>query len=1145
MRRIFAIFVLALPLLLAGGRTAVADPVSISAGQREDFGRMVFAWPQPVGHISEAGDGFILVRFSRPIETNLNTPVRVLQKYISTAEIGPDGDSIIFRLKGNFGLRSYDSGNSVVVDILDATSAPSQPTAAAPGLAAPGLNGEQSTERLNVGVRTGLHKGFSRIVFDWPRQVPYSANRDGNKLDISFQASGNADIRGLASGRIPFVGGANIKSEGGSTNISITMDPTSKTRHFRIEKRIVVDVYAPGTIDGSVPIENTTKQAAIDSANNIEDAKSTAVVPANAKAEVKAEEKTAEAVTAKNNEQTDEPVPAPAPAPISLEPKKETVNISSAPEGEKTDEGSDVISSVNMQITKGEGGALDLQFDWEEPVAAAVFNRAGYLWIIFDKRILVDTEAIAKEAAPVILSVEQIETKKGTALRMKTADGINPEIKRFGLAWVFEFVRAPMLPSAPLETAAQPSSPLGARLFISVPEPGEVIVVKDPDVGDSLAIIPVIPLGHGIGRVWSYPQVRLLQTKQGIVVRPLGDDLRIRSLKQGVEVTSASSLQISSVTAEELANVKLESILAPGDEQAFMKPLTRILDLEKWNRADLKSFISARQALQFDIATARTDKKLEAARLELTRFYFAGAFSAETIGVIEVMIEKNPELESDPEIALMRGASSLLMGRFEDARSYLFADVLNDNDESAFWRAALDAEEGRLSEVAFDLRRTGAITRPYTKALKMPMATLVAAAAVEIGDIKQAGSYIDILNLEKPDPSQQNQIDFVSAKLLKLGGDFEGAIGKFEEVMDGQHRPSRAKAAVARAQLLLELDRYSSQDMIEEYEKLRFSWRGGDFEFWLLQNLGQLYSSTGMYRKGLQALKQAATYFRDYEESSDVTKQMSDLFQKLYLDGAADELAPVTAIALYDEYRELTPAGEKGDEMIRKLADRLVSVDLLDRAADLLEGQVEFRLKGAEKARVGARLALVFLFDHKFDDALRVLNASNEPGLSDDLAHNRLILRTRATIGVGQGDDALEMLKGNPTADANELRAEIYWRKADWKNASKVMGKLARSYGAKARKPLNDRKAYMVLRWAVAETLNKNENSVKRILENYGAAMMKSSYADAFTLIAQPAAAGLVDFRGLGEILKEVEDFQGFMSSYQDQLSAGKLSEIY
>ncbi len=1156
MRSLLAIFALVIPILLGGAGAAVADTVSTSAGQRENFGRMVFAWPQPVGHVSEAGDGFILVRFSRPIETNLNTSIRVLQKYISAAEIGPDGASIIFRLKGNFGLRSYDSGNSVVVDILDANDVPTQtPT----GTVNP--NAQQPTDKLSVGVRTGIHKGFSRVVFDWPTQVPYNASRDGNKLNLSFQAAGNANIKGLSSGRVPFVKGASVSSNASGTDISLTIDPTSKTRHFKIEKRVVVDVYAPGTIDGAVPIQNTAKQTAIETATTVQDAKPAVVVSANPESTPPAEEKIvekpveavtledkpgvklgakteAEAKTAKNNEQSD--------APVSLEPKKETVNIGSAAKTENSsDENSTSISSVNMQITKGEGGTLDIKFDWEEPVAAAVFNRAGYLWIIFDKRISIDAPAIAREAAPTILSAEQIETTRGTAIRLKTTAGINPEIKRSGLAWVFEFVRAPMLPSAPLETVAQPSSPLGARLFVSVPEPGEVIVVKDPEAGDNLAVVPVIPLGHGIGRVWSYPQLKLLQTKQGIVIQPLGDDLRVRTLKQGVEVTSASSLQISSVTPEELANVKLEAILAPGDEQEFSKPLTRILDLEKWNRADLKSFIDARQALQLEIAVSKTDKKLEETRLELTRFYFASAFSAETLGIIEIMIKKNPELQKDPEIVLMRGASSLLMGRFEDARTYLFTEELNDNDESAFWRAALAAEEGKLSEVAFDLRRTGAITRPYTKALKMPMATLVASAAVEVGDIKQAGSYIDILNLENPDPSQQNQIDFVAAKLLKLGGDFEGAIGKFEEVMDGQHRPSRAKATVARAQLLLELDRYSSQDMIEEYEKLRFSWRGGEFEFWLLKNLGQLYSSTGMYREGLQALKQAATYFRDYEESSDVTKQMSDLFQKLYLDGAADELAPVTAIALYDEYRELTPAGEKGDEMIRKLADRLVGVDLLERAADLLEGQVEFRLKGAEKARVGARLALVFLFDHKFDDALRILNASNEPNLPDDLVHNRLILRARATIGVGQSDDAIEMLKGNPSADANELRAEVYWRKADWKNASKVLGKLARSYGAKARKPLTDRQAYMVLRWAVAETLYKNENAIERILENYGAAMMKSPYGDAFTLIAQPLAAGLVDFRGLGEILKEVEDFKGFMGSYQDQIGAGKLSEIY
>ena len=47
--------------------------------------------------------------------------------------------------------------------------------------------------------------------------------------------------------------------------------------------------------------------------------------------------------------------------------------------------------------------------------------------------------------------------------------------------------------------------------------------------------------------------------------------------------------------------------------------------------------------------------------------------------------------------------------------------------------------------------------------------------------------------------------------------------------------------------------------------------------------------------------------------------------------------------------------------MIRKLSDRLVAVDLLDRASQLLEHQVKFRLKGPERAKVGASLAFINL----------------------------------------------------------------------------------------------------------------------------------------------------------------------------------------
>jgi hypothetical protein len=153
-----------------------------------------------------------------------------------------------------------------------------------------------------------------------------------------------------------------------------------------------------------------------------------------------------------------------------------------------------------------------------------------------------------------------------------------------------------------------------------------------------------------------------------------------------------------------------------------------------------------------------------------------------------------------------------------------------------------------------------------------------------------------------------------------------------------------------------------------------------------LHRLGTLYLEQQLYREGLNTLRQAATNFPDHESTNQITKLMSDSFQNLYLNDGADVLAPVTAIALYDEFRELTPPGTLGDEMIRKLADRLVGVDLLDSAADLLESQVDFRLQGEEKARVGARLALIYLFNRKFEHVLNVLDKTDVSGLAEEFA---------------------------------------------------------------------------------------------------------------------------------------------------------------
>ena len=59
--------------------------------------------------------------------------------------------------------------------------------------------------------------------------------------------------------------------------------------------------------------------------------------------------------------------------------------------------------------------------------------------------------------------------------------------------------------------------------------------------------------------------------------------------------------------------------------------------------------------------------------------------------------------------------------------------------------------------------------------------------------------------------------------------------------------------------------------------------------------------------------------------------------------------------------------------MIRRLADRLVAVDLLDQAAELLQHQVDHRLQGAARAQVATRLAVIYLMNRKADRALATL----------------------------------------------------------------------------------------------------------------------------------------------------------------------------
>lgn len=1099
-----------LPVLLATGFAGVAeaDPVTLRAAAHDGYGRLVFNWESPVQHSAAISGGRLVVRFNRTIEADFAGSLRALSPYMSEIRIEPDGMTVTARLKGDFVLRNFDLGAAVVIDLLNGVPPP--PSAAASRLMAEPVVGSRSVVPdpvPQVPIRTGIHDGFSRIVFDWPERVTYRVEREGDATSIVFDRPAKVDLSELQQRQFPLVSGVRADTRDGRLVVTLRTAPGTDVRHFLSGPKVVVDVAAGSRAPDAKPAAPGAE--APGGRRPIALRPQADVKPA-AEADGKAGAKAPE--PARATPAAPEPKPGARPAAAPAAPA-----VLSAPVGKPETP----LESATLRI------------DWQEPTGAAVFRRAGNLWVVFDRAAAIDVAGLKATGGNLLRAVQQMPASRGAVLRLETAAGVNPNLRRDGVAWLLDFRKQELAPQAEIEVKPQPESPVGTRVFIPVPEPGEVIVLNDPEVGDVLAVVPVIPLGHGISVAYDYPQFQILDSAQGVVIRPRVDTLRVRSLRQGVEITGAQPLALTGVTKQAEASSKLASAL----------PMTRIFDFEPWREGGFDHFTEDKHQLLQAIAKSQGPIR-ERGRLDLARFYTAHGMGAEAIGVLDLSALERADIQKDPEYRALHGAANVLLTRYDEAAKDFDDRGLDENDEVLFWRAVGKARAGDLAGTAADLTRRGMIIRDYPAQLKIPLGMLITEAAEEVGDIRQAKRFSEVLAAETLSPAQRGTLAYLKGRLNELSGAFDDAVFEWEKAIASPHRPSRARAAMARSELLLKLQKIKTSEAIEELEKLRFAWRGDDFEVNLLRRLADLYMRENDYGAGLRTLRQLATNFREHPSAKQVSEDMASAFSHLYLDGGADALAPVTAIALYDEFRELTPAGEKGDEMIRKLADRLVFVDLLGRAAELLENQIKFRLEAVQKARVGARLALVRILDRLPQKAIEALDMSDAPNLDADLVRQRRHLRARAYVSLSDMDKALDLLKGDESVDAARIRAEIHWQTKDWIGAAAALAKVAEDSGAAPNKPLDESQGRHVLNLAIALTLSGNERAVVRLRENYDAAMAQTGFKDAFRLIASPQTLGIIDYRTIASRVNDAENFQTFLTGYKEKLRTGSLSQI-
>jgi tetratricopeptide (TPR) repeat protein len=220
--------------------------------------------------------------------------------------------------------------------------------------------------------------------------------------------------------------------------------------------------------------------------------------------------------------------------------------------------------------------------------------------------------------------------------------------------------------------------------------------------------------------------------------------------------------------------------------------------------------------------------------------------------------------------------------------------------------------------------------------------------------------------------------------------------------------------------------------------------------------------------------------------------------------------------------------GSDGDLMVRKLVRRLVDVDLLDQAADLLKYQADYRLDGVARAQVATDLARIYLMDKKPEKAIEAINGSRTTVLPNALNAERRLIESRAWAGVGRYDAALEIIEKDTSQEGQDLRAEITWKQKDWAKSGPLFEK---ALGLRWKDPtaLSADEEGKLLRAGVAYSLAGDDAALTRLSSQYKGFFDAAHNPEALRIALTGVSTNRLSVADFGRVSADNEAFAGWV----------------
>ena len=184
-------------------------------------------------------------------------------------------------------------------------------------------------------------------------------------------------------------------------------------------------------------------------------------------------------------------------------------------------------------------------FPWNNPTAAAIFLRADYLWAVFDHAARADFSNLTAAFSNNVITAEQLANRHATILRFKVPEDRSLSAVLDELDWIVDVTETPTPPDRPLTVERELDVHGGARIFVPALDTGNKWDLRDPEVGDILAIVPIKSPGHGMAQERLFAEFHLLPSAQGIVVQLLSERVDVEPRRNGVRIIGENGLILS------------------------------------------------------------------------------------------------------------------------------------------------------------------------------------------------------------------------------------------------------------------------------------------------------------------------------------------------------------------------------------------------------------------------------------------------------------------------------------------------------------------------------------------------------------------------------------------------------------------------